>query len=512
QTYSISGCPPLPPYGEAEHRFDWIVPEHYPVPADVEFTASVSVSPGESWAGNNEATVSAEILDLYPNDEGWPVKIMGSVKSPPLMSDLDGDGDLEIVAVAGNSILAAWNHDSADPIWRITGYEFNPFQNETGQEENEGFTVPAAADMDGDGDVEIVVDTRYELLVLDGTDGNVLHSFPHDELNYCWKHFPHSPAIGDVVPEAGTARQEIVLPVNNTLYILGMDDDGISILDSFGIKPSGPLRSILFSWVSVSDIDPHLHGSEVIVSGSGAYELGGVNDWTSLCLYSATSPGSFYSRKDWIGEDLNFNGITATGELTGSGTRVAISQRLGNPDHNPAFVVDPYNLSTPVGCVHNPSLASQKVLCCMMADWDPIVADLDVIIAPAENQCFTWDDTGLRNWFSEYADPDDDRPPFGALGDVDNANMDDLIVGTRNGIVRGYDFEGVEIDLDFPFTLPSEVYGGFVMADLDNDGYVEVVFGTMDNYLHVWELGECSPGYSPWPQCQHDAMRTGVLE
>ncbi|MBD3277885.1 MAG: hypothetical protein GF388_06275, partial [Candidatus Aegiribacteria sp.] len=45
QTYSISGCPPLPPYGEAEHRFDWIVPEHYPVPADVEFTASVSVSP-----------------------------------------------------------------------------------------------------------------------------------------------------------------------------------------------------------------------------------------------------------------------------------------------------------------------------------------------------------------------------------------------------------------------------------------------------------------------------------
>lgn len=66
-------------------------------------------------------------------------------------------------------------------------------------------------------------------------------------------------------------------------------------------------------------------------------------------------------------------------------------------------------------------------------------------------------------------------------------------------------------DLGFPYTLPSEVNGGFVIADIDNDGHIEVVFGTMDNYLHVWELGECTPGYSPWPQCQHDAARTGVL-
>ena len=40
---------------------------------------------------------------------------------------------------------------------------------------------------------------------------------------------------------------------------------------------------------------------------------------------------------------------------------------------------------------------------------------------------------------------------------------------------------------------------------------VEVVFGTTDNYLHVWEFGECEEGYAPWPQCQHDAGRTGVL-
>lgn len=75
-----------------------------------------------------------------------------------------------------------------------------------------------------------------------------------------------------------------------------------------------------------------------------------------------------------------------------------------------------------------------------------------------------------------------------------------------------YDDEGYPLDdLGFPYDMPSYIYGGFAVADIDNDGKVEVVFGTMDNYLHLWELGDCDTGYAPWPQCQHDAARTGVL-
>lgn len=511
QTYSITDCHPLPPKEEVTHRFDWIVPDNFQVPVDVNFRASVSSSPMESWKSNNKASVTSRILGFYPNDDGWPVQTMGSVKSPPLLADIDEDGDLEIIAAVGNTNIAAWNHDSTDPIWLTTGYDFNPIQQTPGQDEHDGYTVPAAADIDGNGTIEIVVDTVDELLVLDGSDGSVLHSFQHEELQNCWRNFPHSPAVGDVVPESGITQLEIVLPVNDTLYILGMDNGTLEVMDSFGIKPSGALDT-MFGWVSISDIDSDLYGSEVIVSGSGIYDLLPESSWTRIGLYSSSSPGSFYARQDWIGDELRFNGIPATGELTGSGTRIALSQRLGDSSHNPAFVLDPDNLSLPVGCVHNPSLASDKILCCMMADWFG-AGGLDRIIAPAENQCFTWNDDGEENWFNIYTDPDEERPPFGALGNVDNAGMDDLIVGTREGIVLGYypDGNGM-IQLYFPYNLPSEVYGGFVIADIDNDGFVEVVFGTMDNYLHVWELGECSSGYSPWPQCQHDAMRTGVLE
>jgi len=63
-------------------------------------------------------------------------------------------------------------------------------------------------------------------------------------------------------------------------------------------------------------------------------------------------------------------------------------------------------------------------------------------------------------------------------------------------------------------TLPDNVtfYGGFSIADIDRDGFVEMVFGTSDGYLHCWELGSCTTGYTPWPQFQHDCGRSGALE
>ena len=79
--------------------------------------------------------------------------------------------------------------------------------------------------------------------------------------------------------------------------------------------------------------------------------------------------------------------------------------------------------------------------------------------------------------------------------------------------INAYDASRDEVDvLRFPYQLPAEVVGGYVAADIDLDGKLELVFGTMDNYLHVWELGDCPVGYAQWPQTQHDAMRTGALQ
>jgi hypothetical protein len=153
-----------------------------------------------------------------------------------------------------------------------------------------------------------------------------------------------------------------------------------------------------------------------------------------------------------------------------------------------------------------------------MADWDPLVAGADRVIANTENQCFAWDEDGDRSggfpyWYSTLSGTE--APPFPALGELDNQDIHqhaDVLAATAEGIVFGFSSGGQGLDdLGFPYTLPSSIQGGFVVADIDLDGKVEVVFGSMDNYLHVWELGSCTSGYAPWPQCQHDAARTGVL-
>ena len=116
----------------------------------------------------------------------------------------------------------------------------------------------------------------------------------------------------------------------------------------------------------------------------------------------------------------------------------------------------------------------------------------------------------------EYTNHGTAQPPFPALGELDNQDIHqytDVLAATAEGVVYGFSSTGLELDdLGFPYTMPSNIQEGFAVADIDNDGKVEVVFGTMDKYLRVWELGSCPVGYAPWPQCQHDAARTGALE
>ncbi|MCD4702261.1 MAG: hypothetical protein K8S24_10440, partial [Candidatus Aegiribacteria sp.] len=212
--------------------------------------------------------------------------------------------------------------------------------------------------------------------------------------------------------------------------------------------------------------------------------------------------------------DSYFWGIPAAGSLPMSGDMIALSRSKSASNYSPVFLLDPEDISLPLSC-DPPMLSSDYVLCCVMADWELPVNQADRIIANAENQAMAWDEDGdlVTGWeVNVYPDPGNNRPPFPALGNLDDIDLADLLVATREGSVMAFDNTGDPLStIGFPYTLPFEVNGGFVIADIDNDGYVEVVFGTMDNYLHVWELGECTPGYSPWPQCQHDIARTGVL-
>ncbi len=100
--------------------------------------------------------------------DGWPIDLdepLGSMT--PRVVDLDGDGDGEIIVAAASGNVYAWHHDGTPvlPMCEVSG----------------GFAVvpggitrsPSVADLDGDGDAEVIVASRAgSLYVWDHTDNN----------------------------------------------------------------------------------------------------------------------------------------------------------------------------------------------------------------------------------------------------------------------------------------------------------------------------------------------------
>ena len=87
--------------------------------------------------------------------DGWPIDVGGKINVTPAISDLDGDGQLEVVAATDNGMIAAFNLDGSVlqnfPI--IIGNSF--------------IGSPAIVDVDSDNDLEIYIGTTASLVGLD---------------------------------------------------------------------------------------------------------------------------------------------------------------------------------------------------------------------------------------------------------------------------------------------------------------------------------------------------------
>ena len=501
---SSARCSGLDPGEEETLQFVWHNP---PSGVSGEIHLAAEADPQEntpdSWRDNNTAEAVVNVDDFYPNKDGWPVRTFGWAQYPAL-ADLDGDGDMEIVITTGGYLIAAYQYDNpSSPMWITDPYRLYRLYANTA-------SIPVIGNVCGDRLPEVIVDGLDSLFVFSGTSGELLYSFPHPESD-AWTD-PHTVCLSDLEPEAPEEipRDEIAVVIRDNLYIFRVQDGALEVLDNVTLESTSEV--VPFSWVSSYDLNGT--GPEEIIISRTIYATSPFDSWLHLYDYEA---GEVYSEKKWSG--YNFQGIPATGSLPMSGNSIALSRKKSSstPTYSPVYLVDPDDLSSPLEC--DPTrLTSSNVLCCVMADWDPIATGADRVIANSENQAMAWYEDGnpVPGWDDNaYPISGNNRQPFPALGELDNQDdydYADLLVGTKQGMVYAFaNNTDMLTDLGFPYTLPSFIYGGFVIADIDNDGYVEVVFGTSDNYLHIWELGECARGYSPWPQCQHDAARTGVL-
>ncbi len=347
-------------------------------------------------------------------------------------------------------------------------------------------------------------------MIFNTTSTSPISSFAHSG-EWFWK-YNHTVALADFAEEADfETRDEIVLIRGRELHVFDVINDDLVAIRTVQL-PGIPAEAYgISSWPLLEDLNSD--GSPEIIVRINWNELMQPNQ---MCIVYDYDAGTFIPERIWSG--ASWRTIPAVGALP-QGQLISLPTNQATSAQNPALLLDPGDLTTSAECQRNIGLDSYYVPYCIMADWEAPLGQADRIIANTENQCFAWDENGdHRNGYpieyEEYAGLT--RPPFPALGELDDHDgfdYADVITATREGTVFAISSSGSElVNLGFPYTLPASVQGGFVIADIDNDGRVEVVFGTMDNYIHIWELGRCSAGYTPWPQCQHDAARTGVLE
>jgi hypothetical protein len=176
--------------------------------------------------------------------------------SVPALADLDRDGDLDMVSGCYEGILYYFENTGTSRIPRFTARTgaANPFDDiDVGS-----LSDPALADLDGDGDVDLVVGEGYYdglLRYFENTDPGPQSGFP------AWQklHFPLPADAALAAPEADP------------------DADGQSNLVEFGLRTSPRIRSY------VSIISPTLNDNAVL-----AYTIA-VRDDSALLVFAEFS-------------------------------------------------------------------------------------------------------------------------------------------------------------------------------------------------------------------------------
>jgi len=375
---------------------------------DPELEIGIASQDGHAYILNHDGS----LLSGWPRYMGpalWPDQYAYFCSSPAAV-DLDGDGQDELVLGNFDGRLYAFRRDgTALPGFPIA-LSFMTF------------STPACGDIDGDGLLEIVLGDNHGYIYAFNHDGTLCSGFPY-ATPYVVR---NSPALGDL---DGDGYDEIAITADNSDYNLVVLDGNGQMLPGFplviGVSGSG-------SSPSLADIDAD--GQLDIVIGA--------RDGTIHCL--------------------RHDGAYLPGWPIDAGYSTHSSAAIANLDADP---------------------------------------ELEVVFGMNDSQVrvYNHDATLLPGWpqatsYSVFSSP--------SIGDLDGDGALEIVVGENTGKVYAWELDGTSLP-GFPLTDATyTIYSSPLLADLDFDGHLELLLGCNDTKIYCWDLGPYTynPGGLPWPK------------
>jgi len=435
--------------------------------------------------GPSGATMTCDVSnDIH--QPGWPDSVGVSLAdNPPLVGDLDGDGDIEIVVNSLDGRVFAWNHD---------GKPFLPGADSSAlfvQLADSAVGSAALGNLDWNQDLGMALGDVTGKVHAWNNRGEEIIGFP-----YNLDHPISSAAI--VSPIIPTGLQSGILIYRTAEIVVGTSDGWVYGLGLFGFTPGMMWNLGTFWEINLDDakikalaIAENTPWPETYLVAAGTVD--GHVAWWYPYAEGTIEPMVVQTSSDVVG--------LATGDLDRDNEVEVIAVCAGGDVY--AWNLDGSPLSGWPVETGGPLKSS------------PALGDIDddgylEVVVSGTDQIWAWNYNGSpQTNFPISLGTMGTLRSSPVLGDVNQDGAVDIVLGTPQGLLVAYDRFGGPLE-GWPLACVGAVEASPTLADIDGDGDIELLTSDEDGWMYVWDLAaEPDSAQLPWPTWGHDFRHTG---